>query len=52
MGCGVVLETTVCLNLPHGRWLSESWFVQLQECCKAYMDKADVQDAPEQRYWL
>ena len=48
----VVLETTVCLNLPHGPWLSESWFVQLQECCKAYMDKNDVQDAPKQRYWL
>lgn len=45
--CGlwsVVLETTVALNLPHGPWLSESWFVQLQESCASYLEKSNVQD--------
>lgn len=41
---GVVLETTVAMNLPHGPWLSETWFAQLQEGISAYSQTSGVED--------
>lgn len=46
-GCNlwsVVLETVIPLNLPHGPWLSESWFQQLQEGIVSYIGAAGPED--------